>query len=56
MNTGREVIPLAFYFLLPRQHAMLMHRLQPDPQFLMIFFGILTAQSVIQYNNFKSGR
>ena len=56
MNKGRAVIPRAFYFLLPEQHAELMYRLQPDPQFLMIFFGILAAQSLIQYNNLKSWR
>jgi len=56
MNSDREVIPLAMYFFLPPQHAMLLYRLQPDPQFLMIFFGILAAQSVIQYNSFKAWR
>lgn len=56
MNNDSSVIPLALYSFFPERHAMLLFGLQPDPKFLMIFFGVLTAQSVIQYNNIKSWR
>ena len=56
MNSGGDVIPDAFYWFLPQEHANYMLNLQPAPKFLMIFFGVLTAHSVIQYNEFKSYR
>jgi hypothetical protein len=56
LNTGRGVVPSALYSFLPARHAMYLSILQPDQKFLMIFFGILGAQSVNNYNNFKSWR
>ena len=53
-NSGADVLPSIFYSFLPAPHAGILARLQPDPQFLMIFFGILCAQSVINYNQFKA--
>jgi Zn-dependent protease len=55
-NTGHDVVPSSLYSFLPRQHASFLSNLQPDPKFLMIFFGILGAQSLISYNSFKSWR
>ena len=53
-NTGADVLPSLFYSFLPAPHAGILSRLQPDPQFLMIFFGILCAQSVINYNQARA--
>ena len=51
-----DVIPFAVYSWLPDRHAEYLAGLQPHPKFMMIFFGVLCAQSVIEYNNLKSWR
>lgn len=53
-NMGMRVLPSTLYLFLPAPHARILASLQPDPQFLMIFFGILCAQSVINYNQAKA--
>lgn len=55
-KTGADVVPFILFSFLPAWHANFLSRLQPDPTFLMIFFGVLAANSVITYNNFKSWR
>jgi Zn-dependent protease len=56
LNNSKPVIPFSFYRLLPAQQAIELAMLQPDPRFMMLFFGILCAQGVIAYNNFKTWR
>jgi Zn-dependent protease len=56
LNNAQTVIPLSLYLWLPPRQAIELAILQPDPKFMMIFFGILGAQSLITYNNFKSWR
>ena len=56
LNNLQPVIPFWIYRLLPAQQAIELAVLQPDPRFMMLFFGILCAQSVIAYNNFRTWR
>jgi stage IV sporulation protein FB len=53
-NTGTNLLPKPLISLLPPLHREIIADLQPDPQFLMIFFGILCAQSVINFNQHKA--
>ena len=50
------VIPLLAFSWLPNPHRTIFSFLQPDPKFLMIFFGMLCAQNVIALNNLKQWR
>ena len=56
LNSQSLLIPLHFFAWLPEPHSWMLASLQPDPKFNMIFFGLLCAQSVIEYNNFKAWR
>lgn len=49
-QTNNPVIPSAVFAFVPMPYRFDFVLLQPDPQFLMIFFGVLAAQSVIQHN------
>lgn len=52
MQNRTGVIPTALILLLPQVvHPLFMY--QPDAQFLMIFFGLLCAQSVIAHNSYR---
>lgn len=52
VQSGSGVIPVTLILLLPKiLYPLFMF--QPDPQFLMIFFGLLCAQSVIAHNNYR---
>ena len=48
-----SVIPVAVFKWLPDPHRIILAFLQPDPQFLMIFFGLLCAQNIITLNNMR---
>jgi len=56
MKSHNPVVPPAILFFLPARYANELLSLQPDPQFMMIFFGILGAQSLISYNNLRTWR
>lgn len=49
-QSGSPVVPEALFSFIPMPYRREFIYLQPDPKFMMIFFGILTAQSVIQHN------
>ena len=50
------VVPLAVFSWLPNPHRTILSFLQPDPKFLMIFFGMLCAQNIIALNHLKQWR
>lgn len=49
-QSDSPVVPMSLFALVPLPYRFDFIILQPDPQFMMIFFGILAAQSVIQHN------
>lgn len=55
-SEAAPVIPLAAFSWLPDPHRKILGFLQPDPNFLMIFFGLLCAQNIIALNNLKRWR
>ncbi len=56
LQNNTAPIPFAVYSWLPETHGLYLSMLQPAPKFVMILFGILCAQSVIEYNNLMSRR
>ena len=56
MQQDLAVIPQQIFSWLPIRTAIELMILQPDPQFLALFFGILTAQNVMQFNQFRGFR
>lgn len=54
MNSGAGVVPAVIFRLIPSPHGEFLSRLQPDPQFLMIFFGILCAQNISTLNQHRA--
>ncbi len=53
-SRGGDFFPAWLYWPLPEHAANLFQRLQPDPQFLMIFMGYLCVMSVQQLNQYRS--
>lgn len=51
-----SVVPFAAFSWLPDPHQMILQRLQPDPKFMMIFFGLLCAQNIIALNQLRQWR
>ncbi len=49
-QTNRDVVPVALFSFIPLPYRFDFVILQPGPQFMMIFFGVLAAQSLIQHN------
>jgi stage IV sporulation protein FB len=56
MQQDRPVIPPQIFLSLPMENAKELIWLQPMPQFLALFFGIMTAQNVMQFNQYHGLR
>lgn len=56
VNSQSLLVPLQLFAWLPQPHSQMLASLQPDAKFNMVFFGLLCAQNVIEYNNFKAWR
>jgi stage IV sporulation protein FB len=55
-SADATVIPLAAFSWLPDPHRIILRGLQPDPKFMMIFFGLLCAQNIIALNQLRQWR